>query len=142
MTGPVQTFTVIGGFNRTEWVLTGIALVWSLLLPLGAIFVPLYGASVTSTDGDVTTGASLVGENGWWVMTYAVLPLVVTLIVAGLLWASHNLPGLRVVAWVLIAPLAAFNVMAMMTIGIFILPVTVLLVALAVVRSRRAAIAG
>ena len=142
MTGPVQTVTITGGFTRTEWVLTGLALVWSLLLPLGAVYAPLYsGSSETSTTVTAET-MTLVEANGRWVMTYALLALVATLLVAGLLWGSQNLPGLRIVAWVVLALLLAFNVLAMMSIGIFILPVTVLLLALGIVRSRRASLGG
>lgn len=136
-----------GRFGRLEWVLAGLAVAWGLALPFGAVFAPLYsgltqtetvspsGESVTTT---VESTATLVEVNGWWVMAYAVLPLLVAVIVVGLLWTFGDWRVARVVAMVVLAGLAAFNVLAMASIGFFLLPVTLLLLGLAVARSVRA----
>ena len=136
-----------GRFGRLEWVLAGLAVAWGLALPFGAVFAPLYsgltqtstvspsGESVTTT---VESTATLVEVNGWWVVAYAVLPLLVAVIVVGLLWTFGDWRVARVVAMVVLAGLAAFNVLAMASIGFFLLPVTLLLLGLAVARSVRA----
>lgn len=108
------------------------ALAWSLALIPAALFVPSYSgqdASVTvSATGGVTrstthAAASLVAVNGNSVLILVALPAVAAAIVA----ASLGLRRRRI-ATIAVALLAGFNLIAMFTIGIFILPATALLV--------------
>jgi hypothetical protein len=115
----------------SAWALT-VALVLSVLV-LGLVgFAPTYSTSSSSASVDATTGvvtssetvgtASLVAVNGAWVLGMLAVPLVVTLLVGVALVRRHV-----VVAWLLFAPLAALTMLGMMSIGIFLLPVTVCL---------------
>ncbi|MHB1063016.1 MAG: hypothetical protein ACYC1Z_00710 [Georgenia sp.] len=128
-------------YHTAEWILLAIAGTWSaIVLPIGAIVAPLYsGVSVDSKTGtEVTDTASLVDINGWWVLTYAAIPLVITLIVAALLWRRGLERGPGATAWTAVGLLTAFTLLGMMTIGIFILPVTGCLIAACSARQVRA----
>lgn len=86
----------------------------------------------------MTDTASLVEINGWWVLTYAAIPLVITLIVAALLWRRGIEARPGAIAWLTVGLLTAFTLLGMMTIGIFIVPVTGCLIAACSVRQTRA----
>jgi hypothetical protein len=94
----------------------GLALTWSAALVVGAFFVPVY-----STEGLTSSGpATLVGENGTRVIGIIVIPLVLVLLVTAALWRNH-----LAAAWSVTGVLAAFNLLALLSIGVFVLPVTV-----------------
>lgn len=122
-----------------ERALLAAAIVWGLALPLLAVVAPLYQgeSSVSSSDGTAvttTSTATLVQVDGRSVLVTVCVPLVVAVVVAVLLTA----PGLGrwavVVASVLTGVLALANLVAMMTIGIFVLPTTGCLIAACVIR--------
>ena len=104
------------------------AMLWSLALVVAALTAPLYSGESESTDstGTVTsrtTSATLVDVNGWWGLVVASLPLVACLGVGALLLG----PGGRaavVAAAVVVALLGVVTVLGMLSIGIFLLPVT------------------
>ena len=100
-----------------------IAFVWSAAILVGAFTVPAY-----SSDGSGAGSQTLVGENGTGVAVTISVPLAVTAIVATSIWRRRRAAGPGAVAWTLTSLLAAFNVLAMLTIGVFVLPVTVALV--------------
>jgi hypothetical protein len=112
--------------------MTAGALVWSIGLVLVALFVPVYGSSETSAgDNGVTlTHATLVQVNGPRALALMAIPAVVSIVVA---WALRAMwAGVRWsvgVAWAAVIVLAAETVVGIVSVGIFILPVTVLLAA-------------
>jgi hypothetical protein len=61
-----------------------------------------------------------------------------TVLVALALWIRGPRRGPGLVAWMLVGLLACFNLLAMLTIGIFIVPVTALLVVACALRQGRA----
>ena len=74
--------------RRTPFALA-FALVWSLLLVVGAFLAPVYSTSSQSASADSTTGvttttavttgsATLVGVNGYGVLVVVTIPLVAT----------------------------------------------------------------
>lgn len=128
-----------------DWVLLAAATVWSAALLVVAMTAPLY--ETTSVDattssagvGHVTQSSTLIAENGSGVMLIMGIPLLVTIIVAVALWTRGSRPGAGPVAWTLTCLLCVFNLLAMLTIGLFVIPVTACLI---VVCSRRQAVIG
>ncbi len=123
------------GVTATNWAL-GIAVAWSAALIVSAFVAP-WGTSVTATvtGGDqatetvVTTTSTLVGHEGLGVLIPVSIPLVFSL---GCTWALlryRRSPSrtLGRFAWVLAASMALFAVLALMSIGIFIVPTTIAL---------------
>jgi hypothetical protein len=124
---------VISGFSGRHKMVTvflGLATVWSGALVVLALIL----RQPTSTSGDVGThiasGATLVQENGPKVLIPVGLPLVLTLCVALLMWSHYrrHRPLLGVGVWVCVGLLLALSLLAILSIGIFILPVAVLVV--------------
>ena len=78
------------------------AVLWSIALIVGAFTVPMYDSdAVSSSASGSGSTATLVEVNGRSCLTYVAIPLVVTLVVAALLW--HRRPARRsllVCAWV------------------------------------------
>ena len=104
-----------------------LAAVYSAGLVAAGFVVPFYsGVSVSSAGYVVTGSATLVDENGLGVIVVLALPLLVTLLVAVAL--SMRARPAAALAWTLVALLAIFTLLAMMSIGLFILPVTIALV--------------
>lgn len=112
-------------FGRVEWVSLAIASVWGAGLLVAAALVPVYQSVGVSSSGAVSHGsATLVGVNGWGVLLVSGVPLAATVIVGGALWRRGSRRGAGVFAWTIAALLAGFNVLALATIGVFIIPVT------------------
>lgn len=116
--------------GRQAFWLTGAAFLWSAVLVGAAFLVPVYGSSSTASSGAQSSGAlTLVAVNGLGVL----IPVAVPLLIAALVWVALHRKcsrGGRVggyVAWTCIAVLGAFCVVALFSIGIFIVPVVVLL---------------
>jgi len=116
-----------------------VAACWSAILIAGAFLFPANGAAGNESSGSSSIGAvphasatapppeTLVGIDGPRVAAVISVPLLVTLAVGIALWLGSR-RGAIPAAWVLTGLLAAFNLVAMLTIGIFVLPVTVALV--------------
>ncbi|MFC6238486.1 hypothetical protein [Longivirga aurantiaca] len=125
-----------------------LALVWSVLLVLAAFTLPLYGYSSSSAtvDGsggteEITGTATLVQVNGWTAVLVLAIPLAVTLLVGLLLGVGGR--GQRAGAWALTALLGVFTVLALLSVGLFMVPVVVaLMVACASAGSRAARTVG
>lgn len=110
--------------GRTRSLALGGAALWCIALIVAAFVVPAY-----STDGSTGAGsATLVGENGAWVAGLLAIPLLLTLFVGDALWKRRAEPGAGPTAWTVTGLLIAFNVLGMLSIGIFVLPVTICLV--------------
>jgi hypothetical protein len=99
---------------------------WALALVLGAVVVPVYSGK-SSAGG--TSSATLVDENGLGVL----VPVAIPALVAAVVWfALHRVcsrgsgAGLYV-AWSLIAVMGLFSLLAAASIGMFVLPVALLL---------------
>jgi hypothetical protein len=105
-----------------------------------ALVVAAFVAPVYETDSGSSTGQTgraydtLVGENGLGAAAVLAVPLLVTLAVGCALWLGSHRWALPV-AWTLTGLLAAANLVAMLSVGVFVLPVTTALV-LACARSR------
>jgi hypothetical protein len=71
---------------------------------------------------------SLVEVNGEKVLVPLAMPLMVVVMVSGLLWfrARRHVPGAGVAAWSLSVLLDLLALAGILTIGIFVLPVAVL----------------
>jgi hypothetical protein len=126
--------------RRWERSLLGVAVAWGLTLPILALLMPVYaGESVeTSSDGTgVTTASSatLVQMNGLWSLAMIAVPFVVAIVVALVLWLRRPPAGPGAIAWILVGLLGAANVLALLSVGIFVLPVTVCLVAACAIRT-------
>lgn len=108
------------------------ALAWCLVLLVGGFTFPVYGTSSSSasidasgsaTSTEVTSTATLVQVNGVTAAVVLGIPLVATLLVWALLhWRS------RAAAWVVTAVLGVLTILALMSVGLFVLPVTIALV--------------
>lgn len=118
--------------RRTGQVVTlAMAFVWSVGLLVAAVTLPAYqGTTVSSTGESHSTTSTLVGENGAGVLLVVAIPLAAVLVVSTLQWwrRHRGRPGAGPLAWTVVGVLGAFTFLAMMTIGIFIVPVVVLLV--------------
>src|SRR5918995_4193892 len=81
-----------------------------------------------SSSGELTHGTdTLVGVNGLGVLVVIGVPLVATLAVGGALWHGSR-RGAVPVAWMLAGLLAVFNMLAMLSVGVFFLPVSAALI--------------
>lgn len=114
---PVVTSSVLGVI-----VWAGAA-VWSAGL-IAFAFAPMYSTVGSSSSGRTVRGTeTLIGENGNAVLVVLAVPLAVTLLVGlALLLRSHR--AALVIAWGLTVLLGVFNLLAMLSIGLLIVPVT------------------
>ena len=125
-------------FGRPERISLAIALAWGAGLIIGALVAPVYHTSGASSSGTVTGGsATLVGVNGWGVLLVVAAPLVAALVIGGVLWRRAGHPGAGIFGWTVVGLLSAFNVLAMASIGVFVLPVTVALIIACSTHGRR-----
>lgn len=127
-----------GRLSRAEWVALGVALVWSGGLLVAAVVAPAYQSATETSSGTVTHGsATLVEQNGPGVLLPLSVPLLVTVVVGCLLWRRGGHRGAGPMAWTLTGLLAGLNLLAMFSIGLFVLPVTACLTAACAVRQAR-----
>jgi hypothetical protein len=105
-----------------------VAVVYSVALLVAGFLVPVYSTDSASASGDATPGSdTLVGVNGLGSAAVLAIPLLVSLVVGVALRRPSRAAALPV-AWALTGLLALFNLLAMLSIGVFILPVTLALV--------------
>jgi hypothetical protein len=115
------------------------ALVWSAGLILAALLWPAYSSSTTTADTVTLGRATLVQVNGARALVLVAIPLVVSAIVlAAIRMRRAGVRFTGAVAWVAIGVLALECLVGILTIGLFIVPVPVLL-ALATRRGGRPA---
>jgi hypothetical protein len=119
-------------YSRNTWVALGVAVVWGFLLVVAAFVAPVYGTSSGSAasgpDGTVSAAtsegtATLVEVNGYGVLVVVSVPLVAAVVVA---WALAR--GRRRIGWVVTSVLGVLNVLALLSVGIFFVPVTLALI--------------
>lgn len=115
-------------FGRLEWISLACALVWGTGLVIAAFLVPVYQSLSVSSSGTVAAGsATLAGVNGWGALLVAGAPLVAAVVTSSALWRRAGRQGAGVLAWAVTGLLGCFNVLAMLSIGVFVVPVTVAL---------------
>jgi hypothetical protein len=143
-----------------------VAVLWGLLLPVLALTLPIESAgdptvtatatALPATTAPIATAAptpsgteslvaiprySLVHENGYPVLAWASIPLVVAIGVGVLLYAARrtNRRGIAVPAWILsiVITLAAIVGFVTYLIGIFVVPTGALLVAACAAEHQR-----
>ncbi len=116
-------------FGRLQRIALATALVWAAGLVIAAVLLPAYQSSGVSSSGTVTnSSATLVEVNGWGVLLVAGAPLAAALVIWNALRRRRGRQGAGLVAWVVTALLVVFNVLAMLSIGVFLIPVTAALV--------------
>ena len=114
-------------FGRSTSVALLIAAVYGLALLVSAFIAPVYQSTSMSSSGEVTQGSeTLVAVNGLGVALVIAVPLLATLTVGAALW-RHSRRGAVRMAWAVTGLLAVFNLLAMMSIGVLVVPVTVAL---------------
>ena len=129
------------GLGRRTTIALLIAFVSSLGFLAAGLLVPVYTvvSSGSGSAGFTETSKTLVAENGSGVVPLLAFPLLATVVVAvALLGRAHS--SAVVLAWSVTGAVAVFNALAMLTIGIFLIPVTIaLVVACAGVTAERSA---
>lgn len=113
---------------------------WSVLLIAGAVFLPALSAAgagsgeeataagaVTEVTAAAHSAGTLAGVSGPSVVAVFAVPLLVTLAVGVAAWLRTRRAAMPA-AWALTGLLAAFNLLTMASVGLFILPVTVALI--------------
>jgi hypothetical protein len=117
-------------FGRLGWISLAVALASGTGLVIAALLAPVYQSLTFSSSGAMTNGsATLVGVNGRGALLVAGVPLAAAVVTGCGLWRRAGRPGAGVLAWTVTALLACFNVVAMATIGLFVVPVTAALFA-------------
>ena len=128
-----------GRLRRGEWVALVFAFGWSVAVLAAAALAPAYQSENATSSGAASPGsASMLDQNGPWILLVIAIPLVVTLIVGYALWRRGGQRGAGPVAWTFTGLLVGFNLVAMFSIGLFILPITACLVVACVIRNARA----
>jgi hypothetical protein len=114
--------------DRVTFVLLVLAAAYSVVLIAAGFLAPVYESSTSSSSGADTNGTdTLVGANGSGVVFALVIPLLVTVVVAVALLLRPR-RGALPVAWTFTGLLGLFNLVAMFTIGVFVIPVTAALI--------------
>jgi hypothetical protein len=116
--------------NRLASRLILVAAAWSLGLLIAASVLPVYnGESISNTAGVTFTSTTLVASQGAWVLIPAVIPLLL----CGVVWLGvrrERTRGDRLGArgaWVAIGLLGVFALLAILSIGGFVIPAMILL---------------
>ncbi len=112
---------------------TAAACLWGVALLLAAALVPAYSSSSGFSDAGpgltVSTSATLIQENGTWVLIPIAIPLVICLLTGAVLdrrcrrggaWTRPAATGLVVILFV-------FALVGALSVGPFVLPAAVLL---------------
>lgn len=111
--------------------LTCAALIWSLGLVVVAIFVHTYGGqTVSDSNGLTLTARTAIQVHGLKAVIVVAIPVVATLVVA---WALYRRRTGRsrysgAAAWTAIVIVATVAVLGIPSVGLFMVPVVVLLV--------------
>jgi hypothetical protein len=130
--------SLVRRFGRLESISLAVALAWGTVLVIGAVLVPVYqsasgsssptmtnGSASGSSSGTMTNGsATLVGVNGLGALLVAGVPLAAAVVTGWALWRRGGQSGAGVLAWVVTGLLVCFNALAMLSIGVFVIPVS------------------
>lgn len=106
------------------------AVCWSAALLVVAARIPLYSSSTETPTRETIEhhSATLVDVNGSGVLLVVGVPLFATIIVVLALLHRRSRAGAGPIAWTVTGLLAGFNLLAMLSIGPLIVPVTACLV--------------
>ena len=116
------------GPGRVSLIALLAAAAWSLALFVAGFTVPVYRSVGVGSAGEPTHSTdTLLGVNWLGAVVVLAIPVLVTVLVTCAL-VVHARRGARKVAWTLTGLLAALNLLAIMTIGVFVVPVTAALV--------------
>ncbi len=116
-------------WRHQERVALSLALLWSIGLVVAAGVAPAYQSTTQTSSGPVSTETvTLLDENGPVVLLLVGVPLFVTVVVASALRRREAGRGAGPIAWTFTVLLAGFNVLALASIGLFMVPVTAALV--------------
>ena len=110
--------------------LTVAALVWSVGLILAALLLGAYSGQTVSSDAGVTlTTRTFVQVNGLGSLVLVAIPAAACLIVGAALWQRHRRQPAwsGPAAWTAVAVLAVEAALGIATIGVFLIPVVILL---------------
>jgi hypothetical protein len=116
------------GLGRGSTIALLVAGVWSLGVLVAGFTVPVY-TEVTETPGSkafTRSSETLIAVNGSGAVLVLLIPLLITAIVTPAL-VAHAHPAGMAVAWSVSGLFAAFNLLAMLTIGIALVPITLAL---------------
>jgi hypothetical protein len=107
------------------------AFAWALALVAAALLAPVY----TGAGPGGTTSSTLVQENGPRVLLVMVVPAVLSAIAWAALHRRCSKGSRRAarLAWAIVSALAAIAVLGVASIGLFVLPVAILLAAAVVI---------
>ena len=111
--------------------LTCAALIWSLGLVLVAFFVHTYGGqTVSDSNGLTLTARTAIQVHGLKAVIVVAIPVVATLVVACALYCRRTGGGRYsgAAAWTAIVIVAIVAVLGIPSVGLFMVPVVVLLV--------------
>jgi hypothetical protein len=124
-------------FGRLEWVSLAFALVWSTGLIIAAFRLPTYH-SLSAAGSHTATGGSgtLVAVHGWGGLVVAAAPLAAAVVIACALWRRTGHEGAGALAWTVTVLLICFNALAMLSVGVFVIPVTLALIVACVNHGR------
>ncbi|HCU97249.1 MAG TPA: hypothetical protein DHU96_32895 [Actinobacteria bacterium] len=131
--------TAAARFGRAQRLALGVAVAWSLGLLVAAVFAPAYQTESGAAPGQAAAfgSATLVQVNGWRVLVPIGVPLLCAVLVGVVLWRRAWRRGPGLAAWLVTALLAVFSLLAMLSVGVWVVPVTVALaVACGTHRSR------
>jgi hypothetical protein len=127
--------------GRVAFGLAAFAVVWALLLVASAFFVPAYSGETCGTGGCTSTSSTLFAENGW--LPIALLAGIVT-IAAVAFYALHVVcsrgsdRAAKLATWCALVVMA-FALVGAASVGLFVLPVALLLGASAMLTPQRRA---
>jgi len=114
--------------DRVSAIALAAAAAWAVALLVAAFLVPIGGSVSASSSGVITYGtATFVDINGVHGAAVVGIPLLCTVLVAGALLLRRRRAAVPC-AWAVTGVLALFNMLAMLTIGLFVVPVTAALV--------------
>lgn len=116
------------GLGRISQIALAVAVLFGVGLIVAGFVAPLYSSESASSSGEVTRGtATLVEMNGAGVLVALSLPLVMAVVV-GCALSQRRRRGAVALAWTVTGLLGVFTLLAMLSIGVFILPVTAALI--------------
>lgn len=104
------------------------AAAWGVALVAAGFLAPAYESVAASSSGEVVRSThTLVDVNGLGVVVVLAVPFVVAVLVGAVL-ALRPRRGALTAAWALTGLLVVLNLLAMMSVGLFVVPATAALV--------------
>jgi hypothetical protein len=129
-----MVISALSGRQKVVAIFLTLAIAWSSALVVLALLLhqPATTSNVGSYEpiGTPISGMTLVQQNGSKILIPVGLPLVLTLCVVFLIWSRyrHHRPLVRIGVWICVGLLLALSILGILSVGLFILPVTVFVV--------------